>query len=284
MHTIPPGLRPLALGLLAGVFAAAFEGIAVATAMPAAAADLGQIEWYAWAFSLYMVGMLTGAVTAGRLADRRGPLLPLALALTVFALGLLVAGFAGAMPVLLIGRLIQGLGAGGLNVGLYFVTAHAFPDEARPFMMTLFSACWVLPAFIGPPVAAWVTRTWSWHWVFLGVVPLAVIAALLVLPPLRRLQAEHVITEGVQLVPAWVGLVLSAAAVLVQYAGQLLADPATWNGPTVAVGMGAAAGGLLLLGVGLPRLIRLVPAHRLLELEPALRVRREQGVHRQPLR
>lgn len=252
MRTSPagPDLRPLAIGMLAGVFSAAFEGIAVATAMPAAAADLGRIELYAWAFSLYMVGVLTGAVAAGRLADRRGPLPPLALSIAVFAAGLVVAGFAPDMAWLLVGRLVQGLGAGGLNVGLYFVIAHAFPEKSRPLMMTLFSACWILPAFVGPPVAAWVTRTWSWHWVFLGIVPLVVVAAALIAQPLIRLQAQHRIGEGAEPVPAWIGLVLAAAAVLVQYAGQRFADHRDGIGTLIA---GAAGFGLL--AVGLPRLM-----------------------------
>ncbi|HHV21684.1 MAG TPA: MFS transporter [Propionibacterium sp.] len=252
MRTTPtgPDLRPLAVGMLAGVFAAAFEGIAVATAMPAAAQDLGQIELYAWAFSLYMVGMLTGAVASGRLADRRGPLPPLAVALVIFVVGLLIAGFAPTMAWLLIGRLIQGLGAGGLNVGLYFVVAHAFPEKTRPLMMTLFSACWILPAFVGPPVAAWVTKTWSWHWVFLGIVPLMFLAAVLILPPLLRLQSTHRIREGANPVPAWIGLVLSGGAVLVQYAGQRFADHRDW-GTALVVG----AVGLALLAFGLPRLM-----------------------------
>lgn len=256
MRTTPggPDLRPLAVGMLAGVFSAAFEGIAVATAMPAAAADLGRIELYAWAFSLYMVGMLTGAVAAGRLADRRGPLPPLALSLVVFAAGLLIAGVAPTMLWLLLGRLVQGLGAGGLNVGLYFVVAHAFPEKSRPLMMTLFSACWVLPAFVGPPVAAWVTRTWSWHWVFLGVVPLVVLAAVLVIPPLSRLQAEHQVSEGTNPVPAWIGFLLSGAAVLIQYAGQQVAEPVRTDRDSL-VALLAGSGGLALLVLGLPRLM-----------------------------
>ncbi|MDO5498810.1 MAG: MFS transporter [Propionibacteriaceae bacterium] len=243
-------VRPLAVGLLAGVFSAAFEGIAVATAMPAAAADLGQIELYAWAFSLYMVGMLTGAVASGRLADRRGPLPPVLLALGVFAVGLLVAGFAPTMALLLIGRLVQGLGAGGLNVGLYFVVAHAFPERSRPMMMTLFSACWILPAFVGPPVAAWLTRTWSWHWVFLGIVPLVALAAVLAIPPLIRLQAQHEFRAGANPVPAWIGLVLSSAAVLLQFAGQRYADHRDWM-----TALAAGAAGVALLAWGLPRLM-----------------------------
>lgn len=257
MRAIPRDLRPLAVGLLAGVFAAAFEGIAVATAMPAAAADLGQIELYAWAFSLFMVGMLVGAVAAGRLADRRGPLVPLALALAVFTAGLVIAGTAPAMTWLLVGRLIQGLGGGAQTVGLYFVVAHAFPEKARPFMMTWFSACWVLPSFIGPPVAAWVTKVWSWHWVFLGIIPLMALAAVLALPPLRRLQADHEVNEAAEPVPAWIGVVLAAGAVLIQYAGQRFGDRndgTPVSGSDWALVLVAGIAGVGLLAIALPRL------------------------------
>lgn len=254
-------LRPLAVGLLAGVLAIAFEGIAVATAMPAAAADLGQVELYAWAFSLYMVGMLTGSVAAGRMADRRGALGPTLLGFSVFIVGLLIAGFASTMLLLLIGRLVQGLAAGALQVSLYFVIAHAFPVERRPVMMTAFSACWILPAFIGPPIAGFVTRTWSWHWVFLGIIPFMILAVGLVLRPLIALQARHEVSDDSNPVPVWVGIVLSGAAVSVQFAGQRFADHRDWLSlPALVLGVAMLAfalprimpRGFLTLGQGLP--------------------------------
>ncbi|OYO08635.1 MFS transporter [Enemella evansiae] len=255
MNPMPPqptteiDRRPLAVGMLAGVFATAFEGIAVSTAMPAAATQLGRVEWYAWAFSLYMVGMLAGSVTAGRLSDRRGPLPPLAFGAACFAIGLLVAGLAPAMWMLLLGRLIQGLGGGALNVGLYVVIAKAFDEDQRPAMMTAFSACWILPAFVGPPLSAWVTTSWSWHWVFLGILPLILLAALLAGPPLVRLQRRPREAGDRSPVPAWVGLVLAAAAVALQYAGQRVSIRLDW---LVAV---AALAGVLLLALALPRLM-----------------------------
>ncbi|MDO5682026.1 MAG: MFS transporter, partial [Propionibacteriaceae bacterium] len=207
-----------------------------------------QVELYAWAFSLYMVGMLTGSVAAGRIADRRGTLPAMSLAFAVMLIGLLVAGFAPTMLILLIGRLVQGLGGGALNVGLYVVIARAFPEEKRAVMMTAFSACWILPAFIGPPVAAFVATTWSWHWVFLGVVPLLVLAGVLALPPLVRLHAHHEPSTS-NPVPVWVGVVLSAAAVAIQYAGQRFAAS-----PDLLVAAAAIAG-VVLLWIALPRLM-----------------------------
>ncbi|GAB3624073.1 MFS transporter [Mariniluteicoccus endophyticus] len=256
-----PPLAPLAVGLIAGIFATAFESIGVGTAMPRAAAELDGISWYAWAFSLFVIGMLAGNVAGGRDADRHGPLRTLVAGMLVFAVGLVVSGAAPTMAQLLTGRLVQGLGAGALNVGLYVVVAHAFPEDKRPLMMTGFSAAWVLPAFVGPPAAAWITEHLSWHWVFYAVLPLLALGAVLALPPLLALQrARTPHEEDSSPVPMWVGLLLALAAVGLQYAGQRAATtPDVW-----AALCGAA--GLALLVVALPRIM----PRGLLTLAPGL--------------
>ena len=65
--------KSLIIGLCAGVLAIAFEAMSVSTAMPAAAADLGQKELYAWVFSLFVIGMMATTVIGGRISDRYGP-------------------------------------------------------------------------------------------------------------------------------------------------------------------------------------------------------------------
>ena len=79
------------MGLGTAVVAVAFETIAVATAMPAAARDFDGLALYAWAFSLFLIGQLFATVAGGRLCDRIGPARPMAGALVLFAVGLLVA-------------------------------------------------------------------------------------------------------------------------------------------------------------------------------------------------
>lgn len=217
--------RALTLGLFAGVFASAFEAIAVATVMPTVATDLDGVAWYAWSFSLFMAGTLLGNITAGRVADRVGPTPALYAGLIVFAAGLLVAGLAPVMALLLLGRFIQGLGAGAFNVAMYVVVARAYEGPQRAVMMTWISAAWVVPGFVGPPIAATVSGLWSWHWVFLGILPLVGLAAVLISPALIRLTragAFAVEPEESRPVAIWIGLVLVGAVVALQYAGQQL--------------------------------------------------------------
>ena len=110
--------RSLTIGLCVNIVAIAFETIAVATAMPVAARELHGLEYYAWSFSLFLIGMLFSTVLAGRLSDRIGPAKPLLVGLVIFLVGLVVAGSAQHMSQLVTGRLVQGLGSGLINTAI----------------------------------------------------------------------------------------------------------------------------------------------------------------------
>ncbi|WP_368736827.1 MFS transporter, partial [Bradyrhizobium sp. NBAIM08] len=88
--------------------AIAFEAIAVATALPAAARQLDGLHLYAWAFSTLQVGTLLATVAAGRLSDRIGPARPMLVGMVVFSVGLVVAATSTTMLQLIAGRLVQG--------------------------------------------------------------------------------------------------------------------------------------------------------------------------------
>ena len=247
--------KSLIIGLCAGVLAIAFEAMSVSTAMPAAAADLGQKELYAWVFSLFVIGMMATTVIGGRISDRYGPVIPLYVGFGVFGLGLFVSGFAPAMAVLLLGRTLQGIGSGLINIGWAVVLAHAFDAAERPKLMGLFSTCWVVPSFVGPPISAWLTRTLSWHWVFFSVVPLLVVAAVLCARPLGALHRGHRFDaegEQPQPVPYWAALATGLGVAALQFGGQQFAEAQGSLPVTIWV---ALAVGVVLLVVGVPPLL-----------------------------
>jgi len=170
-----PAYRLLTVALLALVTIIAFESMAISTAMPAVAKDLDAVRSYGLAFSFMLTAELLGIVLAGVWADRRGPLPSLFAGQLLMAAGSALAGLAPTFTVLLAGRLIAGLGAGLIVVALYVVIGRAYPDALRPKVFSWLSAAWVLPSMIGPPIAGWLTSTWSWRWVFLIVLaPIAV--------------------------------------------------------------------------------------------------------------
>jgi MFS family permease len=250
--------RSLVVGLCAGVLAIAFESMSVGTAMPAAARDLGQQELYAWVFSLFVIGMMTTTVIGGRVADKYGPVLPLYVGFAVFGVGLLVSGLAPTMPVLLLGRTLQGIGSGAINIGWTVVLAHAFAPAERPKLMGIFSTCWVVPSFVGPPIAAWLTNALSWHWVFFSVVPLLLIASVLCAKPLAALRKEHDLDadgEQPKPVPYWAAIATGLGVAALQFGGQQFAEA---KGPLPVTIWVALAAGIALLALGVPPLL---PAH-----------------------
>ncbi|MGH3974602.1 MAG: MFS transporter, partial [Pseudonocardiaceae bacterium] len=180
-----PRNRTTTVGMLLLISMVAFEAMGVGTAMPALVAELGVLSLYAWPFVTFMAAGVFGTVLGGRWCDLTGPGIPLVAAPVLFGAGLLVAGTAVGMPQLLVGRVLQGLGAGILTVAVYVLIAVVYPERARPAIFGLLSAAWVLPSLIGPPVAGVVTERLSWHWVFLGLVPMVLLAVGLVIPALR---------------------------------------------------------------------------------------------------
>ena len=91
--------------------------------------------------------------------DRRGPLRPLVASLLSFSLGLLVCGTAPTMEVLVVGRVLQGLGGGSDGRVAYVLVGMVFPSRLQPAIFAAFAAAWVLPALFGPSLAALVADT-----------------------------------------------------------------------------------------------------------------------------
>jgi MFS family permease len=175
------------VGACALVFLAAFESLAVTTIMPVVSRELNGAGLYALAFAGPLATGVIGMVAAGNWADRRGPAAPLYASAGMFVLGLLIAGTSGSMPVLVAGRLVQGLGGGGMTVALYVVVARVYPPLLHPKVFAAFSAAWVIPSLVGPFAAGMVAQLASWHWVFLGVVGLVLPALVMIVPALRGL-------------------------------------------------------------------------------------------------
>ena len=241
-----PGRRATTVGLLLITLVTAFEAMGVGTAMPAVIADLGAVSAYAWPIATFLAASVLGTVLGGRFSDARGPRATLLLGPVVFGVGLVVAGTAGALPQLLVGRVLQGLGAGALMIASMVTIAAVYPERARPAVFGLISGAWVLPSLVGPPLAGFVTERLSWHWVFLGLVPVVVLALALVVPAARRLTPPDHPT------PARPGLVAAAAGAAAGVTA--LSWAAQHPG---ALGAGAAVGALAVL---VPSLHRLLPA------------------------
>jgi MFS family permease len=152
--------------------------------------------------------------------------------------------------VLVVGRTLQGLGAGAVPAVAYVAIGRSLPQTLRPRMMAVLSTAWVVPGIVGPALAAAVAHLFGWRWVFLGLLPLVGIAGPLALPALLHLgrpesgtSTEHRVTDGIR-------TAAGAALFLAALDARLL-----WLGMVLGI-----AGAV----VGLPALRRLLPVGTLL--------------------
>jgi MFS family permease len=163
-----PQRRWVTIGAIALIFLGAIEALAVTTVMPIVSAALDGQALYAVAFAGTLATSVIGMVAAGAASDARGPRAALYVAVSLFLLGLVISGAAVTMHQFLVGRLIQGLGAGGQTVALYVVVARLYPPHLHGRIFAAFAAAWVVPSMIGPFLAGAVADFLDWRWVFLG--------------------------------------------------------------------------------------------------------------------
>jgi MFS family permease len=182
-----PARRGLTIGLVLTITLVAFEALAVITILPAIKDDLQGIGLYGWATSAFQLGLLIGIVVAGGAADRRGPAVPFVGGVLVFCAGLMLAGLAPSMLVLVLARGLQGLGAGAGPAVAYASVGRGYPEALRPRVFAVLSTAWVVPGLVGPALSALVAERFGWRLVFLGLLPLVLVSASLALPALRRL-------------------------------------------------------------------------------------------------
>ena len=247
-----PQHRLLLIGVVCLITLVAVEAMAISTVMPVVEAELGDLWLYGWVFSAFYLGNLVGVVVGGRAVDRVAPIGPMSVGIAVFLVGLVVGGLAPAMWVLVLGRLLQGVGAGVVPAVAYVCVGRGFPTELRPRVFAVMSTAWVVPSLVSPLLASLIAERVGWRWVFLGLIPVTVVVALLAVPALRSVttpDADGPVGSSTPL--RSVLLLAGGAAVLL--AGFSLGTP--WIGVPVALA------GLLVL----------LPAFRSLTPEGTLR-------------
>ncbi|WP_442575539.1 MFS transporter [Microbacterium sp. F51-2R] len=210
------------VGAVALIFLAAMQSLAVTTVMPVVSDELNGAALYAVAFSGTLATSVIGMVAVGAWSDRSGPVWPLTTSVLLFVAGLVVAGLAPTMELLVAGRLIQGLGTGGQTVALYVVVARVYPSALHGRVFAAFSAAWVVPSLIGPFLAGAVTEYLHWRWVFLGVAALTVVAFTMVAIRLWGLPLDTEHPSTARIAPRLACAVLVAAGALgLSLAGEL---------------------------------------------------------------
>ncbi|WP_284748481.1 MFS transporter [Amycolatopsis sp. RTGN1] len=182
--------NPALAGLFLSVFLAMLDAQVVATALPRIAAEFGGAGSYAWVTTAYL---LAGSVTAplyGKLGDVFGRKRVLLGALALFLLGSLACGLAPSATVLIVGRVLQGAGSGGLFVSVGASLGEMFTPREGAKYFGWFSICFAVASLAGPVVGGVLTGFAGWRSIFLVNLPLGLVAVALLrtldLPRRRR--------------------------------------------------------------------------------------------------
>lgn len=168
-----------------GVALTAIEVYIGSTLMPSVVAEIGGIDLFAWVTTVFIVASIVAAMFAAVRPFGLGPRQNYLIAAAAFGLGSLICGLAPSMPVLLIGRAVQGFGGGLLGALTYMMVRLVFPEKLWPLAFALASSMWAISTLVGPAIGGVFAEFDAWRWAFFILVPASAllgIGAILVVP------------------------------------------------------------------------------------------------------
>ncbi|MEV7438233.1 MDR family MFS transporter [Streptomyces griseoviridis] len=186
----PRSVRVVLLALMITMMLAMLDNMIVGTAMPTIVGELGGLEHLAWVVTAYTLATAASTPVWGKLGDMYGRKATFMTSIVIFLIGSALSGMAQNMGELIGFRAVQGLGAGGLMVGVMAIIGDLIPPRERGKYQGMMAGVMAIAMIGGPLVGGTITDNWGWRWAFyinlpLGVVALGLISAVLHLPKKR---------------------------------------------------------------------------------------------------
>ncbi|MBN9315609.1 MAG: MFS transporter [Devosia sp.] len=233
--------RALAVTVFAGgVGLQAIETFIGSTLLPSVVADIGGLELFAWNTTVFIVASIIASIFAAVRPFGIGPRGSYVLAALGFALGSLICGYAPNMETMLVGRAVQGFGAGLLTAMSYAMIRIVFPEALWGRAFALISSVWGVSTLIGPAIGGLFATYDAWRWAFWFLVPLAGLLGLLafrVIP--ARSDERGMATFPVAQIVLLIGAVAAVSVASILTEGAML--------PALLVGLAVLA--IIALGV-----------------------------------
>ncbi|XCM84030.1 MDR family MFS transporter [Kitasatospora sp. HUAS MG31] len=178
------------IGLVIAMLLAMLDNLIIGTAMPTIVGELHGSEHMAWVVTAYTLATAVSTPIWGKLGDLYGRKGTFLISIAIFLVGSALCGLSDSMTQLIVFRALQGLGAGGLMVGVMSIMGALVPPRDRGKYQGMFAAVMALATVGGPLIGGFLTDHLSWRWTFyvnlpLGAVALAFIVVTLKLPKYR---------------------------------------------------------------------------------------------------
>src|ERR1700754_2460445 len=149
-------------------------------ALPYIAGGLGASrDESTWVLTTYLVANAVVLPMGGWAASVIGRKKFFMLCIVIFTVSSFLCGIAPSLPLLLLFRVIQGAGGGGLQPMAQAIMADSFEPKKRGQAFALYGLVAVLAPSIGPTLGGWITDNYSWHWIFYINIPVGILAFLL---------------------------------------------------------------------------------------------------------
>ncbi|MFH8797147.1 MDR family MFS transporter [Streptomyces sp. NPDC017941] len=186
----PRSVRVVIFALMVAILLAMLDNMIVAPAMPTIVGDLGGLEHLSWVVTAYTLATAASTPIWGKVGDMYGRKGAFLSSIVIFLVGSALSGIAQDMGQLIAFRAVQGLGAGGLMVGVMAIIGELVPPRERGKYMGMMTGVMAVAMIGGPLVGGTLTDHLGWRWAFyinlpLGVVALFMVSAVLHLPKKR---------------------------------------------------------------------------------------------------
>ncbi len=232
----PRNITLLFGALVVTMLLASLSQTVLSSALPTIVGELHGVEHMTWVITAYLLASTIVMPVYGKISDLFGRKPVLLTAIALFIAGSIFGAFAQDMTALIIARVIQGLGGGGLMILSQAAIADVIPARDRGRYMGILGAVFAVSSVAGPLLGGWFTEGPGWRWAFwinipLGVLAIVATAILLRLPAKTNAVRPRVDYLGM----ATLGLATTAIVLVATWGGSTF----DWNSPEI-IGLIAA--------------------------------------------
>ena len=198
----PNNIRVILIGLMTAMMLAMLDNMIVSTALPRIVGEFGGLNHFTWVVTAYVLGTTVSTPIWGKLGDLYGRKTVFLSSVVLFLVGSALCGMAGmellggsgnGMTELIAFRAVQGLGAGGLMVGVMAIIGDLVPPRERGRYQGMMAGVMAVAMVAGPLLGGFITDHLSWRWAFYVNLPLGGVALLVLVTSMHlpKYRTEH---------------------------------------------------------------------------------------------
>ena len=214
---LDPKLLPRFALLCLGIWLNAADTLVTATIMPSVAEEIGGYQYFGWSVAAFLMGSILAGACSGKLSIALGLRHATILAGVAYAVGCAMSALAPEFVTFVVGRLVQGLGAGAVVALCYVAITALFPESLWPRVYGAVAGVWGGATLLGPLMGGLFAEAGFWRgafWMFVVQAIIFVVAVAVMLPSEKRGEARNRI-PGLQLALLIAGVSLIGAAGIV---------------------------------------------------------------------